>query len=262
MGDVRASQAAALIWDNWRNQSRIAALPESCRPRSVAEGYAAQAELSGLSGWQALGWKIAATSTAGQKHIGVDGPLAGRLLDGKLHDSGAELPAAHLHMAVAEAEFVFRLAEDLPPRGQDYSSEDVVAATAALHFGIEVPDSRFDDFTIVGAPQLIADNACTEFFVLGQPVADNWRDLDLAAHRASLAINGETAAEGIGANVLGDPRRALAWLANDRITQGAPLQAGEIVTTGTCIVPAAIKPGDDVVADFGVLGSVNVRFSA
>ena len=117
MGDARASQAAALIWDNWRNRSRIAALPESCRPRTVAEGYAAQAELSALSGWQAVGWKIAATSAAGQKHIGVAGPLAGHLLDDKLHESGAELASAKLHMAVVEAEFVFRLAEDLPPRG-------------------------------------------------------------------------------------------------------------------------------------------------
>ena len=93
MGEVRAREAAALIWHNWHNCGRIAALPESCRPRNHAEGYAAQALLSGLSGWPALGWKIAATSSAGQKHIGVDAPLAGRLLEGKLHESGAELPA-------------------------------------------------------------------------------------------------------------------------------------------------------------------------
>ena len=90
MGDTRAREAAALIWENWCNQSRVKALPEYCRPRTVAEGYAAQAELSELSGWQAVGWKIAATSTAGQKHIGVDGPLAGRLLDGTQRDSSFE----------------------------------------------------------------------------------------------------------------------------------------------------------------------------
>ncbi|MDP6590791.1 MAG: fumarylacetoacetate hydrolase family protein [Alphaproteobacteria bacterium] len=262
MSDTRASEAAALIWRHWRNRSRFAALPESCRPRNHAEGYAAQNLLSGLSGWPALGWKIAATSAAGQKHIGVDAPLAGRLLEGKLHESGAELPAAHLHMAVVEAEFVFRLADDLPARGRDYSAEDVTAAAAALHLGIEVPDSRFEDFTSVGAPQLIVDNACTEFFVLGEAVPERWREIDLAGHHVALAINGETAAEGRGANVLGDPRRALAWLANDRIAHGQPLGAGEIVTTGTCIVPAAIVAGDHVVADFGALGRVSVQFTA
>ena len=36
-----------------------------------------------------------------------------------------------------------------------------LAAVATLHPAIEVPDSRYDDFTRVGAPQLIADNADT-----------------------------------------------------------------------------------------------------
>ena len=261
MGDAQAREAAALIWQNWQGRSRIDGLPEACRPQSLSEGYQAQAALAELSGWQPVGWKIAATSIAGQKPIGVDGPLAGRLLDGKLHDDGAELPAAHLHMAVVEAEFVFRLASDLPARGRDYTPEDVVAATAALHLGLEIPDSRFEDFTIVGAPQLIADNACTEFFVLGPAVPESWREIDLAAHSAALTINGTVVAEGIGANVLGDPRIALAWLANDRILHGAPLLAGEIITTGTCIVPAAIAPGDDVLADFGALGRVSLKFS-
>ena len=164
-------------------------------------------------------------------------------------------------MAVIEAEFVFRLGEDLPACGRNYTPDDVVAATAALHLGLEVPDSRFEDFTVVGAPQLIADNACTEFFVLGNAAPDSWRDLDLAVHPAHLIINGKKVADGVGANVLGDPRLALAWLANDRISQGGALRAGEIVTTGTCIVPAAITPGDDVRADFGTLGSIGVQFT-
>jgi len=262
MEDNRASEAAALIWRNWSGHSRIKSLPEACRPASVAEAYEAQEALVKLTGWRPIGWKIAATSTAGQKHIGVDEPLAGRLLAGKLHQAGSELPVAHLHMAVIEAEFVFRLGDDLPARGRAYVSQDVVAATEALYCGLEVPDSRFEDFTNVGAPQLIADNACTEFFVLGDAAQESWRDLDLAAHRVHLKINGKKVAEGIGANVLGDPRIALAWLANDRIAQGGALRAGEIVTTGTCIVPASIEPGDDVLADFGMLGKLGVRFAA
>jgi 2-keto-4-pentenoate hydratase len=136
----------------------------------------------------------------------------------------------------------------------------VVEATAALHLGIEVPDSRFEDFSIVGAPQLVADNACTEYFVLGPAAPETWRDMDLAAHPAFLAINGDVVAKGIGANVLGDPRLALAWLANDRVLHGEPLRAGELITTGTCIVPAVIAPGDHVAADFGALGRMTVQF--
>ena len=75
-------------------------------------------------------------------------------------------------MRVAEAEFAFRMGVDLPPRPQPYSVDEVLAAVATLHPAIEVPDSRFDDFTIVGAPQLIADNACAHLFVLGPAATD------------------------------------------------------------------------------------------
>jgi 2-keto-4-pentenoate hydratase len=38
------------------------------------------------------------------------------------------------------------------------------------------------------------------------------------------------------------------------------LRAGQVVTTGTCLVPLPIAPGDRVTCDFGVLGSVGVSF--
>jgi 2-keto-4-pentenoate hydratase len=161
-------------------------------------------------------------------------------------------------MKVAEAEFAFRMGRDLPPRPQPYSVDEVLAAVATLHPAIEVPDSRFDDFTIVGAPQLIADNACAHQFVLGPAAETDWRALDLVEHRA-IGAAGELTREGKGASVLGDPRVALAWLANELSGLGLTLKAGEVVTTGTCLVPLPIQPGIDVSMDFGALGRVTAR---
>ncbi len=45
---------------------------------------------------------------------------------------------------------------------------DVMAAVDSLHPAIELPDSRNLDFARVGAPQLIADNACAGWFILGE----------------------------------------------------------------------------------------------
>ena len=70
-------------------------------------------------------------------------------------------------MAVAEAEFVFRMARDMPPRAQAYSVDETMAAVGELCLGIEVPNSRFADFVTAGEAQLIADNACAHEFVLG-----------------------------------------------------------------------------------------------
>ena len=96
--------------------------------------------------------------------------------------------------------------------------------------------------------------------VLGPPVAAGWRALDLAAHRVRGAVAGRIEREGIGANVLGDPRIALTWLANELSRHGIALGAGQVVTTGTCLVPMEVGPGDAVSADYGALGSVAFRF--
>jgi 2-keto-4-pentenoate hydratase len=251
-------EAAGILWSAWRERRIIDALPEPCRPRDLAEGYAVQEALGEFAG-ATIGWKIAATSKAGQRHIGVDAPLAGRLYARFAHQSGATLPAAHLHMRVAEAEFAFRMGRDLPPRGRAYDRDEVMQAVAALQLAIEVPDSRYRDFVTIGAPQLVADDSCAAYFVLG-PEAEEWRSIDLAQHAVSARKNGAIVATGSGANVLGDPRTALAWIANDLAQRGAGLKAGEIITTGTCVAPVPIAPGDSVVADFGPLGTVAVGF--
>ena len=52
--------------------------------------------------------------------------------------------------------------------------------------------------------------------------------------------------------MLGDPREALVWLVNELSRLNLPLLAGQVVTTGTCLVPLAAEPGNHVVADFDI----------
>jgi len=260
MQPQRVDQAADILWSAWQEMRLLEALPEECRPHSLEEGYAIQDAIGARHGGRAIGWKIAATSAAGQRHIGVTEPLGGRLFAQFCHPDGALLPAGKLHMRVAEAEFAFRMAKDLPPRGTRYSTEEVMAAVGTLHLAIEVPDSRYRDFATIGAPQLVADDSCACFFVLGDEAAA-WRGVDLASHPVVGRKNGMVVETGSGANVLGDPRIALAWLANDRAARADGLKAADIITTGTCVKPMPIAPGDQVVADFGPLGRVRVQFS-
>jgi 2-keto-4-pentenoate hydratase len=254
-----AQTAADLLWAHWSGGTRLDRIPDEIRPATRAEGYAIQSRVEARSAAPLYGWKIAATSKAGQAHIAVDGPLAGRLLRERAFQDGDTLPFGANHMRVAEAEFAFRMERDLPPRDAAYSVEEVLAAVGSLHPAIEVPDSRFNDYTVVGAPQLIADNACAHYFVLGAPAPVEWRGIDLAAHPVSGAIAGGVHRDGIGANVLGDPRVALTWLANELLGLGVTLAAGQVVTTGTCLVPLEIGPGDRVAMEFGPLGRVEAR---
>jgi 2-keto-4-pentenoate hydratase len=257
----QTGHAAAILWKNWQQRTRIDELPFECRPRDRAAGYAAQQDIVRLSGQDIAGWKIAATSAAGQKHIGVDGPLAGPLLANRVLAAGARVPLDGNIMMVAEAEFAFRFARPLPRRPNPYTRKDVLDAVESLHPAIEVPDSRYNDFAKVGAPQLIADTACADWFILGKPASTPWRARDLVAHAVTVYRNGQPVATGSGANVLGDPLIALTWLVNELRSYAGGISAGQFVTTGTCVAPVPIQRGDHIRADFGDFGTVDVTLA-
>ena len=249
-------RAADILLRNWTANTRIDFLPEDCRPADRADGYRAAARLAERSGDRVAGWKIAATSQAGQKHINVDGPLIGRIYGRRLLPEGSAIALGDNVMNVAEAEFAFSFGQDLPPRGKDYSLGEAMAAVAGLHLSIEVPDSRYRDFTKVGAASLIADTACAAWLVLGPAQHEGWRDLDLSRHAVSGWRNGAKAVDGTGAAVLGDPRLALTWFVNEAARYCGGVKAGQFVTTGTCIAPMAIAPGDSIEIDYGILGRI------
>ena len=261
MDFAQAKAASEVLVGHWRDGTTLDALPPELRPKTREEGYLIQSLIESLSPEPLFGWKIAATSVAGQRHIAVDGPLAGRLLAERVHRDGATLVLGPNRMRVAEAEFAFRMGRDLPPRAKAYSEGEVLDAVAALHLAIEVPDSRYTDFTLVGAAQLIADNACGHHFVLGLEAPPMWRDIDLAAHRVHGRIGTRHECEGVGANVLGDPRIALTWLANELSQHGMILAGNQVVTTGTCVVPLEITAGDEVFVDYGALGHMTMRLA-
>lgn len=254
---VAASQT---LHDHWRTGTKLAALEDWYRPANRAEGYAIQAALERFSTTHLFGWKIAATSEAGQKHINVAGPMAGRILAETVIADGGTASMEGNKMAVAEPEFAFRMRVDLPARSTAYSVQQVLDAVDTLHPAIEIPDSRFADFVSAGEAQLIADNACAHRFVLGPPTTADWRAMDLIEHRPVIAMRGENFV-GHGRNVLGDPRVALTWLANELRQLGINLKAGRVVTTGTCHPPLPIRAGDFCAMDFGALGKVSVGFS-
>ncbi len=256
-----AHEAARLLWQHRRRGTVLSTLPPALCPKDHARGHAIQAHLPAVSGERVVGWKIAATSAAGQAHINVGGPLAGRILSSFVFKPGATLPLAGNRMRVVEPEFAFRIGADLAPRIAPYAEAEVMAAVASLHPAFELPDSRYADFTLAGEAQLIADDACCGLFVFGAAAPPTWRDLDLSRHQVQAkvrAANGRLSLqrEGEGRAALGDPRHALVWLVNQLSSLGFTLEAGLFVSTGTCMQPLAIAPGDRVDADFGVMGAL------
>ena len=262
MVELAAQAAARQLLTAWQAPHQIEAINPTVRPHTRGEGYAVQQALFEATGDKAIGWKIAATSKAGQAHIGVSGPLAGRLLASRCLADGATVSMLGNVMHVIEAEFAFRMGADVLAVGDaPLTVQQVMAQVAELHLAIEIPNSRYQDFVTAGEAQLIADFACASHMVLGSAVTTDWRKVDLAAQAVQVSRGGEVVALGKGSNALGDPRVALTWLANELLSHGMCLRQGEVVITGTCVVPVPVEEGQYLAAQFPGLGEVSVAIA-
>jgi len=253
-----AERAATLLLAARRRQRRVPALPPDCRPADASSGYQVQDAMARLTGADG-GFKIGCTSARARAVIATDEPFAGRLGRAAIHASPAVLPASGFMLRGIECEFAFRLGRDLPARAAPYDEGDAAAAVAAVIPAIEVVESVFEDWTRVGVASVIADNGGHGALVIG-PETTDWRGLDLERHAIALSIDGRPVACGTGAEALGGPLKALAWLATDRARRGDGLRVGQIVTTGTCTGFHIVAPDASVLADFGALGQVELRF--
>lgn len=88
-----------------------------------------------------------------------------------------------------------------------------------------------------------------------------WRPADLRGHAVRGLIDGGVAATVSGANVLGDPCRALCWFVADRHRRGQAVPEGMVVTAGTCVTPVPVARGAHAEADFGAFGRVAVTLA-
>lgn len=262
----RARTAARMLTSHWLSGRHLDALPADCRPATLAEGRAVQALWAAETDDRIAGWKIAATSVAGQRHIAVGGPLAGPVFARRVQGDGAVLDLTHNGMRVAECEIVFSMGRTLAPRAEPYARAEVLVAVQSLHPGIEAPDSRFTAFERAGEAQLIADCACCNDMLVGAAVTVDVLDvLDVRLNELpSLVVQARVSdgrqAEGSGRNVLGDPVAALVWLVNELTSTGRTLHAGQFVTTGACVPPIPVLPGQQVDADFGWIGRITAKF--
>ncbi len=256
--------AADSLLEVRRRHERLAELPDETRPATQDDAYACQdrviERLLDHLGGRVIGYKIACTNAIAQRFLNMPEPFYGRLLSASTFTSPASLPAADFFMRVIESEFAFQFSRDLPPAGRPLDREEIADALAGVLPGIELVDSRFQSWTTVGAPSLIADNACHGAWIKGALVRE-WRHFDLAAQAVTLSVNGGVIERGSGGAVLGHPLNALQWLVHRLHAQGTGFVAGQYVTTGVTTDIYHAQPGDHLLADFGPVGSVELTMS-
>lgn len=257
---LSAAQAIATVR---RNRAALRPLPAWAAPRDEAEGYQVQRALHDLllPGAGALvGYKIGCTSRVMQQYLNIPHPCGGGVFARGVHESGAILRAADYVRVGVECEIAVRLARDLSPAAAPFTHAGVAEAIEAYLPAIEIVDDRYQKWETLGAPTLIADDFFAAGCVLGAPV-ERAAAPDLPTVTGRALINGAEAGRGTGADVLGHPHHALAWLANHLAAAGKGLHAGQIVLTGSLVKTVWLNAGDSVVMELEGLGRVTASFS-
>ncbi len=203
-------------------------------------------------GERQIGWKVGLTSKAIQQQFNVHEPVFGCILESR--PSGHVFAPADLISPGFENELCLRLGRDL---SGTVTAEQARAAIDAVYPSLEIIETR-GDLTAQLALAL-ADNAQQKTVILGQPVPLPPR---LTAIEARVTINGETAATGTGAAVLGDPINSVVWLAAKLAEFGRSLKAGEIIMSGSFTRQFPIRPGDSIRCEFSGVGTVETGMTA
>jgi 2-keto-4-pentenoate hydratase len=261
-GGDKAARGARHLHDIYRRRAQLEPLPPDLRPADIAEAYGMQEQLQALlipERGTVAGYKIAITTPVMQQLMGIAHPCGGAIFASRVHDSPARLRCADYVNVAVECEIAVRLAADLPG-GRVYDRESVAGAVGACMAAIEIIDDQNADYKKADALNLIANNAWNGGVVLG-PARSEWRHKDLAALSGRMLINGQPVGNGVGADVLGHPLNALAWLANTMAERGRPLRAGMVISTGSIVSTKWPKPGDTVVAEIEGLGEAVAHFA-
>jgi len=86
----------------------------------------------------------------------------------------------------------------------------------------------------------------------------DWRAMDLKALVVKQTCGGTVQVEKVGGNPSGDPFTPLLWLANYLPSVGLALEAGQVVTTGSCTGLLYVDGKQRVTGGFAGFGEVVV----
>jgi 2-oxo-3-hexenedioate decarboxylase len=217
-------------------------------------------------GERPIGRKIGFTNRTIWPEYGVYTPMWAHVYDSTvtfLEGTSGSLSIGHLAQPRIEPEILLHF--ERAPAGAKTEAE-ILACIDWIAHSVEIVQSHFPDWKFKAADTAAAFGLHGAL-VVGppHPVAELGTPGELIAQlrtfTIALARNGEVLARGGGANVLDSPLLAFAHLQTvlENLPQFEPVQAGEIVTTGTLTAALPIEPGQTWSTDFEGLGLNGLR---
>ena len=210
-----------------------------------------------VDGARIVGKKIGLTSIKVQEQFGISTPDFGILFDDMEVLNGLSLPISEVMQPKIEGELAFVLGGSLD--NDKLTIVDIINSIDYVLPSLEIVGSRIENWNIRIA-DTVADNASASHYVLGH-TPKMLDDIDIVNCKMNMTINGELKSSGSGKDCLGSPLNAVLWLARKMQAVGQPLQAGELILSGSLGPMVVVNAGDHVDAEFEGLGSVSISFT-
>ena len=256
----RITKAAELFSWSRRVGAPIRSPPADLLPKTLEQAYDIQIATFRLRGMGTAGFKIGLTNVEAQRSAAVAAPIAGRLASADILRSPARIALPPDHLRIVEAEVVFEVGRTLPGDDEALSEADVYHCLRAAYAGIEICNSRLDGSVDASLPVIVADNSNADRLVVGDRLPD-WSFEVLADLSVSLTRRGQPAVDGTTRRVLGQPLKAVTWLANWLGARGEGLKPGDLIASGSCTGMTEVARDDAVMAVFGGAARVEVEFT-
>lgn len=223
-------------------------------------GVGVMFDIAEYLGWPKLGWKIAATNPILQEKLRTDGPVFGVTFQQFLLSSSATVPFSDLLDPIIEGEFAFKIGKNLAEKKTDYQFEDIADCIESVFMCIEIAECRFHRKHLPSPRHIMADGFASGWYVLGSKVKE-WERVLSDGVTVNLYRNGHHHSTGSSHAVMGHPLNPVVWLANRLRRYGRQLQAGDLVSSGSCNILCKAAPGDNFEAVYEGLGSVKVTIN-
>jgi 2-keto-4-pentenoate hydratase len=231
--------------------AHIHAAPSTCdlaaAPTDVETAYAIQQEvLAALAQERPIAWKVSPPRAGAAPHASPVPPQG-------VFASPAVIRPPESGLLGIECEIAFRF---LSAPASGAAREELAAITEAVVL-IELCATRFADFDAAPPLARLADFQSHAAFVVGTGIRD-WSDLDFAGQPVSLHVRGRSVMETYGSHPTRDLAAMLAWGVGHCTARGMPLQAGDVVTTGSWTGVTPLHPGEEAVARFAGIGEARL----
>jgi 2-oxo-3-hexenedioate decarboxylase len=240
--------------------AQIAPLTERVAGFDLAAGYAVGERIHRrrvADGDPPVGRKVGMTLRARWPELGVSAPIWSWLRQESVRhfpQGTARLALARYCLPKIEPEVVVHFGS-APPAGADAAA--MLAAIDWVAPGFEIVQAHYTS-GYGKPPDSLADCAHHAALLVGTPVPVAGLGADAVGQMTRLSVrlfgDGVLRETGTAENVLGSPLEALCAISAVMAAHGAPLAAGELVTTGTTTTPCPVAPGENWQVEFAGLG--------